>query len=406
MGVLNYVEWKNALLLRDFPVKMVLMYARLLSNPTQSVFLFGPRGTGKSTWIRERFPSAVTYDLLDTGEALRLSKEPQVLYRELAALPAGDWAVLDEVQRVPELLHEVHRLIESHRLRFVLCGSSARKLRRGGVNLLAGRAVTTSLFPLVSAELSFNLDLERILLFGALPMAVTGDNPQEYLRAYAETYLVQEVRADALTRNLGAFARFLEIAARQNAQVTNTTGIARDAGISRRTVQNHFEILTDTLLGYWLPPWKLKSATKQVRQSKFYFFDCGVVRALSGRLPYPPVAEEMGPLAETFILNELRAYLSYSGRHYPLYFWRNYDGTEVDALCETVEGFVAIEIKASSRWDKRFNRGLHRIREDLGRGKTKCYGVYLSDRMALWDDVWVMPALEFLKRLWADEILR
>ena len=382
------------------------MYARLLTNPTQSIFLFGPRGIGKSTWIRERFPNAVTYDLLDTGEVLRLSKAPQVLYRELAALPAGSWAVLDEVQRVPELLNEVHRLIESHHLRFVLCGSSARKLRRGGVNLLAGRAVTTSLFPLVSAELSFNLDLKRMLLFGTLPMTVTAENPQAYLRAYAETYLVQEVQAEALTRNLGAFARFLEIAARQNGQVTNATGIARDAGISRRTVQNHFEILTDTLLGYWLPSWKLKSATKQVQQSKFYFFDCGVARALAGRLPYPPVAEEMGPLAETFILGELRACLSYSGRYYPLYFWRNYEGTEVDVLCETVEGFVALEIKASSRWDKRFNRGLHRVREALGRGKTKCYGVYMGERMARWDDILVMPALDFLKRLWADEIIR
>ena len=383
------------------------MYTRLLPNPVQSVFLFGPRGTGKSTWIRERFPKAATYDLLDTGEVLRLSKDPQTLYRELATLPADAWVVIDEVQKVPQLLNEVHRLIESHRLRFILSGSSARKLRRGrDVNLLAGRAITTPMFPLVSAELSFELDLERLLLFGTLPMAVIGDNPQEYLRAYTETYLVQEVQAEALTRNLGAFARFLEIAARQNGQVTNATGIARDAGINRRTVQNHFEILTDTLLGYWLPAWKLKSATKQVRQSKFYFFDCGVARALTGRLPYPPVAEELGPLLETFILNELRACLSYSGRHYPLYFWRNYDGTEVDVLCETAAGFVAIEIKASARWDKRFNRGLHRVREVLGKGKTTCYGIYLGERAALWDDISVMPVPDFLKQLWAGEIIQ
>ena len=392
-------------MVHNFPVKSASMYTRLLPTPTRSVFLFGPRGTGKSTWIRDRFPGATTYDLLDTGEALRLSKDPSALYRELAALPAGDWAVIDEVQKVPGLLDEVHRLIESHRLRFVLSGSSARKLRRGGANLLAGRAVTTSMFPLVSAELSFRIDPARVLLYGTLPLAVTTDDPRDYLRTYAETYLVQEIQAEALTRNLGAFARFLEIAAHRNAQVTNATGIARDAGINRRTVQNHFEILTDTLIGFWLPPWKLKSATKQVRQSKFYFFDCGVARALTGRLPYPPTAEELGPLAETFVLNELRAYLGYSSCDYKLCFWRNYDGTEVDVLCETAEGFVAIEVKASSRWDKRFNRGLHRVRDALGKDGTACYGVYLGQRAALWDDVRVLPLVDFLKRLWAGEII-
>ena len=381
------------------------MYARLLPTPTRSVFLFGPRGTGKTTWIRDRFPTAATYDLLDTREALRLSKTPDALYRELAALPAGSWAVIDEVQKVPELLNEVHRLIESHGLRFVLSGSSARKLRRRGVNLLAGRAITTTLFPLVSAELDFDLDIERALSYGTLPTVLVGGDPLDYLRTYAETYLVQEVQAEALTRNLGTFARFLEIAARQNAQATNATSIARDAGIDRRTVQSHFAILADTLIGYWLPAWKLKSATKQVQQSKFYFFDGGVVRALSGRVPYPPTQDERGPLVETLILNEIRAFLGYSGRHYRLHYWRSYDGAEVDVLCETAAGFAAIEIKAATRWDRRFNRGLHRVRQHLDPRETACYGIYLGQRAALWDDVRVLPVLDFLKRLWNGEIL-
>ena len=381
------------------------MYARLLPTPDRSVFLFGPRGTGKTTWIHDRFPDAVTYDLLDTGEALRLTKDPGVLYQELAGLPPGAWAVIDEVQKVPELLNEVHRLIESRRLRFVLSGSSARKLRRRGVNLLAGRAVTTTMFPLVSAEVGFDLDLKRVFSEGMLPMARAGDGSREYLRTYAETYLVQEVQAEALTRSLGAFVRFLEIAARQNAQATNAASIARDAGIDRRTVQSHFAILVDTLIGFWLPAWKLKAATRQVRQSKFYFFDCGVVRSLSGRLPYPPTPEELGPLVETFVVNELRAFLSYSGRHYRLHYWRSYDGAEVDVLCETAAGFVAIEIKSSARWDKRFNRGLRRVREHLPPGAV-CYGVYLGRRAALWDDVQVLPMLDFLKRLWDGEVLR
>ena len=381
------------------------MYARLLPTPTRSTFLFGPRGTGKSTWIRDRFPNAATYDLLDTGEALRLGKDPQALYRELSALPAGAWAVIDEVQKAPALLDEVHRLMESRGLRFVLSGSSARKLRRGGANLLAGRAVTASMPPLTSAELAADFDVQRALRFGMLPMAVTEADPQPYLRTYAETYLMVEVQAEAITRNLGAFARFLEVAARQNGQLTNATSIARDVGVSRHTVQNHFDILVDTLLGYWLPPWKLKAATKQVRQSKFYFFDVGVARALSGRLAYPPSPEALGPLAETFVLNELRAWLAYRSLGYRLHFWRSYDGAEVDAVCETASGFVAIEVKASSHWQRRFNRGLRRLAAELGNNLT-CYGVYLGERAAQWDDITVLPMQDFLRRLWAGDVIR
>jgi predicted AAA+ superfamily ATPase len=380
------------------------MYARLLRTPDQSIFLFGPRGTGKSTWIRKHFTDARIYDLLDTGEVLRLSKDPQALYSELVGLPPGSWVVIDEVQKVPILLDEVHRLMVVQELRFVLSGSSARKLRRGGTNLLAGRALTKSMFPLTSAELGNDFEISRALRAGTLPLAVAASEPEEYLRSYAETYLNQEIRAEALTRNLGAFSRFLEIAARQNGQLTNATSIARDAGISRNTVQNHLEILVDTLLGFWLPPWKLKSATKQVQNRKFFLFDCGVARALSGRLPYPPTDEELGPLLETLILHELRAYLSYSQLHYALHFWRNYDGAEVDILCETNQGYVAMEIKSSKRWDKRFHRGLRRIREEFG-NKTRFYGVYLGDRAALWDEVRVLPAAEFLNKLWNHEIL-
>ncbi len=382
------------------------MYTRLLGTPRQSIFLFGPRGTGKSTWIRDRFPETPTYDLLDTSEALRLTREPGALYRELAGLPPESWVVIDEVQKVPALLDEVHRLMETRRLRFVLSGSSARKIRHGGANLLAGRAITMSMLPLVSAERDFQMDLDHALRFGSLPMAVTSQDPAGYLRSYAETYLDQEIRAEALTRNLGSFSRFLEIAARQNGQVTNTSAIGRDAGVSRSTVQNHFEILVDTLIGFWLPAWKLKSATKQVQQAKFFFFDPGVARALTGRQAYPATSEELGPLLETLVLHELRAFLSYTDRDYPLYFWRTYDGAEVDFLFETQDGFVALEVKSTKRWDKRFHRGLRRLRSDLGAERTKCFGLYLGERSALWDDIQVMPVLEFLRRLWSGEIAR
>lgn len=378
------------------------MYKRLLPVAKNSFFLFGPRGTGKSTWIKQNFADLriPVYDLLDTGEALRLSKEPALLHRELAHLEKGTWVVVDEVQQVPELLNEVHHLIEEHKLKFVLSGSSARKLKRGGANLLAGRAARIPMFPLVSAEVEYRIDLTRILRFGMLPASFTSEEPESYLRTYAEVYLAEEIKAEALTRNFGGFNRFLEVAARQNGQITNVASIARDAQVSRQTVQGYFDVLVDTLIGCWLWPWKLKRATKQVAHPKFYFFDPGVARALSGRLPYPPAPEEKGPLLETLLLGEIRAYLKYTKINYPVYFWSSPDRVEVDVICETVKGYVAVEIKSSNRWDNSFNKGLLRIKQELGASKVRCIGVYTGNREERFDGVQVMPALEFLKRLW------
>lgn len=384
---------------------MPTMYARLLDPDDSSVLLFGPRGTGKSTWIRKHYGDAVTYDLLSAREALRLEKDPGLLFNELDLLVRGSWVVLDEVQKVPALLDEVHRLIETRGLRFVLCGSSARKLKRSGANLLAGRAVVRNLFPLVSAELGDDFDVEGASIRGTLPLAVTGNDPLGFLTTYAQTYLNEEIRAEALTRNVGAFSRFLEVAARQNGQVTNVSSIARDAGVGRTTVQNYFEILVDTLVGHWVQPWRLKEKTKQVGHPKFYFFDAGVARALSGRLPYPPTQEELGPLVETLVLNELRAFLSYSRLGYRVHFWRTYDGVEVDLLCETLRGFVAVEVKAADSWRKRNNRSLHRLRKELAPAKVDMYGVYRGDREALFDDVRVLPVASFLKRLWDGDVI-
>ena len=381
------------------------MYTRVLRPPTGSILLLGPRGTGKSTWIRHHFAGAIRYDLLDSREALRLERAPETLYEELRGVEAQQWVVLDEVQRVPALLNEVHRLIEERGLRFILCGSSARKLKRSGVNLLAGRAIMTQMFPLTSAELGDEFDVERALTLGTMPQAVTGADPVGYLDTYAQVYLNEEIRAEALTRNVGAFSRFLEIAARQNGQVTNLANISREAAVVRSTVQNYFQILEDTLIGYWVHPWKLKRSTKQVAHSKFYLFDPGVARALSGRLPYPPTQEELGPLLETLIFNEVRAYLADGNLRYTVHFWRNYDGTEVDLICETADGYTAIEIKAAHDWQRRFQRGLRRMREELAPRTTKCFGVYLGERDALVDDVAVVPAAGFLRRLWDGDVI-
>jgi len=381
------------------------MFARSLAKPSDSVFLLGPRGLGKSTWLKEHFAEFVTYDLLDTSLALRLSGDPSLLFEETHHLPEGSWIVLDEVQKVPGLLNEVHRLIEQRRLRFVLCGSSARKLRRSGVNLLAGRAKTLTMFPLVSAEVDFIIEPSNVLHYGTLPMAYRSREPVEYLSACAETYLREEVRFEALTRNIGAFSRFLEVASLHNGSITNLSNMAREAQVARQTVSSYFEILVDTLVGYWLPAWKLKRATKQIAAPKFYFFDSGVARAVSGRLPYPPSREELGPLFETYILHEVRAFLAYSGKHYPLFFWGTHHGAEVDILTETRSGYVAIELKSGVRWDKRYNRGLMRLSEVIGQENVRCYGVYLGDRRLTSGTVTVLPCPRFLEMLWSGDLI-
>lgn len=381
------------------------MFTRKLTIGNDSIILFGPRGTGKSTWIKQRFPDAPLYDLLDTREFLRLSKEPYLIGQELKHLPQDSLVVIDEVQKVPALLDEVHRLIENQRLKFILSGSSARKIKKGGANLLAGRAKLANMFPLVSAEVNFDFDIQKVLQFGTLPMAFTSDDPASYLKTYAEVYLDEEIKGEAITRSIGHFGRFLEVAARQNGQLTNVSNISRDAMVARQTVQGYFDILKDTLIGCWLYPWKLKRATKQVVHPKFYFFDPGVVRALSGRIAYPPSQEEMGHLFETFILNEVRAYLSYSRIDYPVYFWASHGGVEVDLFCETNKGFVAIEIKSSQRWDSKFNKGLNRLTEELGESKVSCLGVYTGERRVQSSRASVLPVLDFLKNLWNGEIL-
>lgn len=395
----------NALTVVIFTANMTTMYKRLLPTPEESILLLGPRGTGKSTWIQEHYASAESYDLLDSREALRLERDPSLLFQELQHLPEGSWVVIDEVQKVPAVMDEVHRLMHQRRLRFILCGSSARKLKRSGANLLAGRAILYNMHPLVSAELGADFDHEKALTHGALPMAVTGMDPNGYLTTYADVYLNEEIRAEALTRNVGAFSRFLEVAARQNGQVTNLANIARDSAVNRTTVQNYFEILVDTLLGFWLPAWKLKTSTKQVKHPKFFLFDTGVARALSGRLPYAPSQEELGHLLETLVFAEVKAYLAYNRLSYKLHFWSNYDGTEVDLLCETKQGFVAVEIKAAREWQKKFSRGLSLIQQELAPHPVSAYGVYRGQRESHFDNACILPLKIFLDRLWTGQII-
>lgn len=378
------------------------MFPRRLAPPQGTTLLLGPRATGKSTWLEQVLPNAHRWDLLNTRLALELAADPSRFGREVEALPANAWVVVDEVQKVPALLDEVHRLDGRQGRRFVLSGSSARKLKRGGANLLAGRALRVEMFPLVSAEAG-PLPLDR-LIYGCLPRVAALTRPRAYLESYVATYLREEVQAEALTRNIGGFTRFLEVAGRQNGQVTNASNISRDAQVARQTVQGYFDVLVDTLLGFWLPAWKLKRATKLVTHPKFFFFDSGVARALSGRLPYPPTPEELGTLLETYLLHEVRAFLSYSGLGYAPHFFRTHDGVEVDLLLETSEGFLAIEFKTASDWRSAWNAGFTRLRDELP--GVRCVGVFLGERPQRGDHHEVLPYRQFLASLWDGTLIR
>jgi predicted AAA+ superfamily ATPase len=381
------------------------MLTRKLSPPAQSFFLLGARGTGKTTWIREHFPKASIYDLLLASESLRLNREPGLLRAECSALPDGAWIVIDEVQRAPALLDEVQHLMTTKRQRFVLSGSSARKLKRSGANLLAGRAEMRHMFPLVSAETGFERSLDDILAEGMLPLAVTGKRTAAFLRSYCEVYLREEVQAEALVRQIGPFHRFLDVAARVNAQVVNVTGIARDAGIARQTANDFFQILVDTLLASWLPAWKLKRAVKQVSHPKFYLFDTGVARQLGGTGHLRMHPEERGALLESFVLHEMRAYLHYGDLEYPIAYWQAHGGGEVDFVVETREGLVAIEVKSGPRWDGRFAAGIRSLRDKVRDDRVTAFGVYTGPRALVMDDVRVLPWKSFLQELWRGRIL-
>jgi len=384
------------------------MYTRRLPLPERSFLLLGPRGTGKTTWLRARLPRARWYNLLLDRELLRLMREPGSFRREVEALPRGSWVVVDEVQKLPSLLNEIHDALASapRRWRFALIGSSARRLRREDVNLLAGRVVTRRMLPLTVAELGGEPEPDDLLRFGGLPL-VRGERAAaariDLLEAYVETYLTQEIRAEALVRSLDSFSRFLEVAALANAQVTSVASLARDAAVARPTVQGYFEVLVDTLIGAWLPAWRPRAKIKEAKHPKFYLFDTGVVRALSRRLREPLEAAERGALLETLVFHELRAQIAYSGCGGELSYYRTASGSEVDFVWTRGRHAVGIEVKASARWRPEYGRPL----ADLHRAgaATGCYGGYLGDRLLQDGPIRVLPLHAFLRELARGRVL-
>jgi uncharacterized protein len=316
------------------------MIPRLCTLPARrSCFLLGPRQTGKSTLAKAILPpGAWTVDLLQHDTFLRYSKDPSLFRREAQErIRSGVRTVLvDEVQKLPELLDEVHALIERTGVRFILTGSSARKLRRGGFNLLAGRAVARRLHPLTLSEQGDRFDLERTLRLGSLPFAVTSsdEDARDFLASYAQTYLREEVQAEALVRNLGGFARFLDVAASQSGEMLNHSAVGRDAALATRTVREYFQILEDTLLGVRLEPWRRGVRARLVGHPRFYLFDTGVTNALNHRLTAPPDPVARGRLFEQWVVLECARILDYSGSEARLFFWRTNHGAEVDLLVE------------------------------------------------------------------------
>jgi len=339
-----------------------MLLKRILKAPAQSFFLMGPRGSGKSTWLRATLPDAYVIDLLSEHTYQRLLANPAQFADELRAVPADRWVIVDEVQRLPGLLNEVHRFIEEKRLRFVLCGSSARKLKRAGINLLAGRALHRSMHPFVPEELGARFDLKESLRYGVLPIVWDSTAREETLTAYAQLYLKEEIQAEALVRNLPGFARFLPVAALFHGQVINVSTIAREAGVARTTVAGYLDILEETLLCFRLPAYEAKLRVRERKLPKWYWCDPGIVRAMK-RSTGIPAPEEKGALFEGMVAQLIRAYRDYRIICDNMYYWApaGRSATEVDFLIVRGEDLIAVAAKSGSTFTEGWCKGLRAV---------------------------------------------
>jgi predicted AAA+ superfamily ATPase len=382
---------------------MVRRALALPPRPEESFFLWGPRQTGKTSLLRDTYPNAVWIDLLRTDDVIRYGSRPAFLREELLAQPRGALAVIDEVQKVPALLDEVHWLIEHRGLVFALCGSSARKVRRGHANLLGGRAVRYELTGLVSAELGREFDLVRALNHGFLPRHYLADQPARRLRSYVDDYLKEEILAEGLVRNLPPFAAFLAAAALADAELVNFATIARDCGVSAPTVRGYFEILTDTLLARFLPAYTRRPKRRVIQASKCYFADVGVVNVLARRGRLEPGSELFGKAFESWVFHELSAYRAYHGFGFDLAYWRLASGVEVDFVLDDLG--CAIEAKATARVHADHLKGLRELHRDQPRvGKRVVVSLEARSRRTE-DGIDVLPATVFARELWSGGLL-
>jgi predicted AAA+ superfamily ATPase len=371
----------------------------------QSAFLWGPRKTGKSTYLKRRFPNSLIYDFLKTDLFLEYSKRPSLLRERLLAKDDGDLnypVILDEVQKIPQILDEVHWLIENRGFSFILCGSSARKLKRGKANLLGGRAWRYEMFPFVSAELE-ELDLLRVLNRGMIPAHYLLEGYSKALRAYTQDYLKEEVFAEGLTRNIPAFSRFFDAMGYSHGELTNYSNIARDCGVDSKTVKEYYQILVDTLLGTMVEPFKRRQSRQVIsRTPRFYLFDVGIAGTITKRHLVNEKGELFGKAFEHFIFMEIAAYNSYNELDYPINFWRTKSGLEVDFVLGG--GEVAIEVKGTARVEKRDLRPITAFIDEYSPRKAIVVCNEREERVH--GQIRIMPYQNFLHDLWTGKIIR
>lgn len=358
--------------------------------------MFGPRGTGKTTWVKAKFANAVYLDLLEAELFNDLLANPQRL-ESFIPKNFNDWVVIDEVQRIPELLNEVHRLIEKNKCKFILTGSSARKIRRRGVNLMAGRALSYHLYPLTAVELADDFKLNHSLIYGHLPCVYTEENPKGYLESYVKTYLEEEIQQEGWTRNLGAFSRFLEAASFSQGSVLNISSVARDCNVERKVVESYFTILEDLLISYRIPVFAKRAKRRLVSHPKFYFFDVGLYRALRPTGPLDIPEEIGGHVVETLFLQELTAINAYLGLGYKIFYWMTSNNMEVDFVLYGNKGILAFEIKMTAKVSSSMLKGLKAFQKDYP--IAKAYFIYGGERPLREDDIGILPIKDALKKL-------
>jgi predicted AAA+ superfamily ATPase len=372
---------------------------KIVDAQEDSVFLWGARQVGKSTLVKSVYPNAKIYDLLKSDEYTRLLRRPQLLREELLSFGEETLVVIDEIQKIPQLLDEVHWLIVNRGIRFILCGSSARKLKRIGTNLLGGRAMSVKLYPLVSAEIP-DFDLVRGINHGMLPRHYLAANPKKRLEAYIGTYLKEEIQDEAVVRQLAAFNRFLDVAAQSNGEIINYRNIAQDCGVSAVTVKEYFAILQQTLIGYMLPAFTDSKKRRAITAPKFYYFDVGVANHLLHRSNLQQGSVDFGHAFEHLMIQELIAYLSYSESDEHLSYWRTASGYEVDAIIG--DGRVAIEFKSSEEVQSKHTKGLKAFSEEYADARLIVVSMDVNPRML--NGVEIVPAMDFLQLLWEGKI--
>lgn len=380
-------------------------YLKLPKTPQRSFFLWGPRQTGKTNLLKTTYPNSLRIDLLKSDSFARYAQKPHLLREELSATPnVITPVIIDEVQKVPSLLDEVHWLIEEKGLVFALCGSSARKLKRGQANLLGGRAQRFVLHGLVSAEIGDTVDALRIMNHGFLPSYYLDTDPIPAIRSYVADYLKEEIAEEGLVRNFPSFGRFLEVAAICDTEIINFSNIASDCGVSAPTARAYFQILEDTLLASFLPAYTRRIKRKVIHAPKFYFADVGVTNVLAKRGPIVWGSPSVGHAFESWIHHELRAYLDYTQKDISMSYWRLAADHEVDFILGDMK--IAIEAKASDSIGNKHTKGLRELKRDFPTVKRRLV-VCNEPRRRLTDDgIEILPFSEFLHELWSDQIVQ